>query len=146
MKDLTTDDLEEHYISENVSALGGSTGDADAVGALRDDESERYEQAASERSEMRDADDMRPDSSIPAIKGDAKMFAFVTGWHPFMRFFYRVSQMLYRQYNPEDRPYELARRHRRMFWFCWWADNAVIGLGVTAIFIMLGITAYKAFF
>ena len=30
---MTTDDLEEHYISENVSALGGSTGDADAVGA-----------------------------------------------------------------------------------------------------------------
>ncbi|MFR4548813.1 MAG: hypothetical protein ACLT4Y_11205 [Bifidobacterium breve] len=37
---MTTDDLEEHYISENVSALGGSTGDADAVGALRDDESD----------------------------------------------------------------------------------------------------------
>lgn len=142
-----TENLEDRYIGESISALGGSHGDDTAAGSLSDDESKSYEQAASNRSEMKDGpEDMRPDSSIPSIKGDAKMFAFVTGWHPFMRFFYRVSQMLYSQYAPEDRPYELANRHRRMFWFCWWADSAVICLGVTAIFIVLGIAAYKAFF
>lgn len=141
---MATDDPEERYINENISALGGSTGDDDAVGALRDDESEQYEQSASECSEMKDEpEDMRPDSSLPSVRGDAKMFALVTGWHPFMRFFYRVSQMLYSQYKPEDRPYELARRHQKMFWFCWGADNIVIGTGVTAIFIVLGIAAFK---
>ncbi|KFI55461.1 hypothetical protein [Bifidobacterium callitrichos] len=74
------DEPNDRYLDMGIDALGGRAGDETAAGSLPDDESDRYEQDAPDRSEIKDdAEDMRPDSSLPTVKGDAKMFAFVTG-------------------------------------------------------------------
>lgn len=62
-------------------------------------------------------DDMGPESKVMGTSSDVGVLLNAIGWHPFMHFFVRLSNMLYGSQQEVKRPNILAYRHPVIFWF-----------------------------
>lgn len=61
------------------------------------------------------------DSAIGKNSSDTTAAKSLTGWHPFMRFLFRVADMKYAYVTPrEKRAYLFISRHKKTFWACFW--------------------------
>lgn len=62
----------------------------------------------------------------------------ITGWHPFLRFLYRVADMVY-AYIPDRkrRVHIFIGEHPIIFKFLFWCDFAVVVVGVLGIIAVI---------
>lgn len=61
-------------------------------------------------------DDMGFENQVKSSGVDVGMIMNAAGWHPFMHFFVRLSNMLYGSVPETRRPNMLAYRHPFIFW------------------------------
>ncbi|WP_443092321.1 hypothetical protein ACTPOJ_04475 [Bifidobacterium longum] len=140
-----TADLDEPYLDQNTDALGGKAGDDTAVGRLPDRESARVESEARERSELTDGlEDMSRNDSPGSNKSDASALTSITGWHPFLRFLFRVADMEYAfENNRAIRVHRFIREHKWIFRICFWADWAIVAIGSMGVVAVVIFAALK---
>lgn len=126
-------------LTSDISELGGAEGDLKASGGEGRERSERLERAVRNA----EVEDMSRNDSPGRASSDSLAFASVTGWHPFMRFLYRVADMEYAFVDDRrERVHMFVDERRRTFWVCFWADFTIVfigAMGVVALAIYAGL-------
>jgi hypothetical protein len=142
---LTDKDSDKPYLDQGTEALGGKAGDDTAVGRLSDSESARFEDEARERSEITDEiEDMSHNDSPGSNNSDTSALTSITGWHPFLRFLFRVADMEYAfEENRSVRFHRFIREHKWIFRICFWADWGIVAIGSTGVVAAMVFAALK---
>ncbi|RSX52685.1 hypothetical protein [Bifidobacterium callimiconis] len=125
------EELDDRFLNASTDALGGKYGDDQAAGRLSDDKSERYEGDARNTLEIKDSIEDMSRTDSPTVKGaDTSALSYITGWHPFLRFLFRVADMKYAfEDNRGKRAYRFIKSHKKTFWVCFWCDWALVLIG-----------------
>lgn len=123
--------------------------DADDIPTLDDDFTTFDDMAPpktdeSQISKLPDDMGMESPSSNSGGVSSMNMLLKAAGWHPFLHFFVRISNMMYGNFPEQKRPNILASRHRKMFWYSWVCDQIVQWACVVGVLVFAGIAAWKA--
>ena len=121
----------DDYLNAGIDSLGGADADEDPFVGVS------HEQSAQLERETRDItiEDMSGDDS-PGEKSSSNtaVAKSLTGWHPFMRFLFRVADMKYAYVMPrEERAYTFISKHKKTFWACFWGDWIIVLVGSVGV-------------
>lgn len=130
----------DDFLNAGIDSLGGADADSDPSIGATPEQIDQLESETRNVSPETPLEDMSGnDSAIGKNSSDTTAAKSLTGWHPFMRFLFRVADMKYAYVTPrEKRAYLFISRHKKTFWTCFWGDWLIVlsgGVGVIAAIV-----------
>lgn len=112
----------DDFLNAGIDSLGGADADSDPSIGATPEQIDQLESETRNVSPETPLEDMSGnDSAIGKNSSDTTAAKSLTGWHPFMRFLFRVADMKYAYVTPrEKRAYLFISRHKKTFWACFW--------------------------
>ncbi|MFR0568209.1 hypothetical protein ACLUXI_00530 [Bifidobacterium apri] len=134
---------DEYLMNAGIDKLGGAHADENPSVGISREQSERLEREtknptpAIEDMSGNDSPDEKSSSNTMVAKS-------LTGWHPFMRFLFRVADMEYAHITPrEERAYRFIEEHKRTFWACFWGDWIIVLVGSMGVIAAIAFAALR---
>lgn len=135
----------DDYLNARIDSLGGAHADEDSSIGVSHEQSEQLEKETRNVTPENTLEDMSGNDS-PGEKTSSNTTAAksLTGWHPFMRFLFRVSDMKYAYVTPrEERAYRFISKHKKTFWACFWGDWIIVLAGSAGVIAAIVFAALR---
>lgn len=134
---------DEYLMNAEIDELGGAHADEDPSVGISREQSEQLERETKNPTPA--IEDMSGNDSPDETSSSNTMIAkSLTGWHPFMRFLFRVADMKYAHITPrEERAYRFIEAHKRTFWACFWGDWIIVLAGSVGVIAAIAFAALR---
>ena len=134
---------DEYRTNAGIDKLGGAHADENPLVGISREQSEQLERET--RNPTSAIEDMSKNDSPGEKSSSNTMVAkSLTGWHPFMRFLFRVADMKYAHITPrEERAYIFIKEHKKTFWVCFWSDWIIVLVGSVGVIAAIAFAALR---
>lgn len=133
-------------MSSDAVDVGASAGDDVPVGSreLKDSVKGIKHEQPLEGKPLDMVEDMSPEKGPFGGTSEAAPLLSASGWHPFMHFFVKVSNMMHGSADPCDRAGMLKAEHPGFFRFSWIMDEVLETVVVVLSVVFISLIVEKA--